>query len=53
MVNWCRGEYVNNKRANLKQIFRVSGAFVAFLIGSGFATGQEIIQYFAAYGLGA
>ncbi len=41
---------MRNKKAELKQIFRVSGAFVAFLIGSGFATGQEIIQYFAAYG---
>ena len=25
---------------------------MAFLIGSGFATGQEVLQYFAAYGLG-
>ena len=23
-----------------------AGAFIAFLIGSGFATGQEILQYF-------
>ncbi|OUN08282.1 hypothetical protein B5G43_02555 [Flavonifractor sp. An92] len=29
-----------------------AGAFMAFLIGSGFATGQEVLQYFAAYGLG-
>lgn len=28
----------------------MGGAFCAFLIGSGFATGQEIMQYFAAYG---
>ncbi len=41
---------MNNKSVNFKQVFRISGAFVAFLIGSGFATGQEIIQYFAAYG---
>ena len=26
------------------------GAFIAFLIGSGFATGQEVIQYFSSYG---
>ncbi len=26
------------------------GAVIAFLIGSGFATGQEILQYFASYG---
>lgn len=27
-----------------------AGAFIAFLIGSGFATGQEVIQYFSSYG---
>ena len=27
-----------------------AGAFIAFLIGSGFATGQEILQYFTSYG---
>ncbi|MCW2131340.1 hypothetical protein [Arthrobacter sp. VKM Ac-2550] len=34
-------------------VFRVltyAGAIVAFLIGSGFATGQEILQYFTSYG---
>ncbi len=30
----------------------LAGAIIAFVIGSGFATGQEIIQYFTAYGLG-
>lgn len=32
-------------------VFKFAGAFVAFLIGSGFATGQEILQYFTAYGM--
>lgn len=27
-----------------------AGAIIAFLIGSGFATGQEIMQYFTSYG---
>ncbi|MCO1337426.1 hypothetical protein BJH93_00715 [Kocuria polaris] len=27
-----------------------AGAIIAFLIGSGFATGQEILQYFTSYG---
>jgi len=31
-------------------VFKFAGAFIAFLIGSGFATGQEILQYFASYG---
>ncbi len=34
------------------RVLTYAGAFMAFLIGSGFATGQEVLQYFAAYGLG-
>ena len=30
---------------------RLSGAYCAFLIGSGFATGQELLQFFAGFGL--
>jgi uncharacterized membrane protein YkvI len=37
--------------AELKTIVRLSGAYIAFLIGSGFATGQEILQFFAGFGL--
>ena len=33
-----------------KTVITFAGAIVAFLIGSGFATGQEILQYFASYG---
>ncbi len=36
--------------ATLLTIARLAGAYVAFLIGSGFATGQEILQFFAAFG---
>lgn len=32
------------------KIFAYAGAFIAFLIGSGFATGQEVLQYFSSYG---
>lgn len=39
------------QRQNLKRIVSTAGAFIAFMIGSGFATGQEILQYFASYGL--
>lgn len=31
-------------------VLKFAGAFIAFLIGAGFATGQEIMQYFASYG---
>lgn len=32
------------------RIITYAGAIIAFLIGSGFATGQEILQYFTSYG---
>ncbi len=40
------------KSANLNygRIMAYAGTFIAFLIGSGFATGQEVVQYFSAYG---
>lgn len=34
----------------IERVISFAGAFIAFLIGSGFATGQEILQYFTAYG---
>ena len=34
---------------NYGLILTISGAVLAFLIGSGFASGQEILQYFASY----
>lgn len=33
-----------------KQSIITAGAFIAFLVGSGFVTGQEVLQYFAGYG---
>lgn len=38
-------------RINWLTVLKISGAFLAYLIGSGFATGQEALQFFAAYGL--
>ncbi len=35
---------------NLKIVLSFAGTTIAFFIGSGFATAQEILQYFAAYG---
>lgn len=32
------------------RVVTFAGAFIAFLIGSGFATGKEILQYFTSYG---
>jgi len=34
-----------------KNVFRCAGGFVAWVIGSGFATGQEVLQFFTSYGL--
>lgn len=39
-----------NSSYSMKKVINIAGAFIAFLIGSGFATGQEVLQYFTSYG---
>jgi len=36
---------------SVRTVVKLAGAFIAFLLGSGFATGQEVMQFFAAEGL--
>lgn len=38
-------------KKELLAVIKYSGAFIAWVIGSGFATGQEILQFFGSYGL--
>ena len=40
----------SSQKTSVPRILTYAGAIVAFLIGSGFATGQEILQYFTSYG---
>lgn len=35
---------------NIKQILAFGGAFIGFTTGAGFSSGQEILQFFTAYG---
>ena len=37
-------------RISVLRVISYAGAFIALLIGSGFATGQELLQYFASRG---
>lgn len=41
---------MGTQRINWGKVLTYAGAFIAFLIGSGFATGQEVLQYFSSYG---
>lgn len=41
---------MSNQKLNVGRIVSIAGALIAFLIGSGFATGQEIMQYYSTYG---
>lgn len=41
---------MTSKEMNWKTILTVGGAFAAYCIGAGFATGQETLQYFGSYG---
>lgn len=40
-----------DRRVRVGQVFTFLGAICAYLIGSGFASGQEALQYFAAFGV--
>ena len=42
---------MSENKLSMRNIIIVGGAGLAFSIGSGFATGQEVLQYYAAYGL--
>lgn len=41
----------DNNKVSIGNVITFAGAFIAFLIGAGFATGQEILQYFTSFGL--
>lgn len=43
-------EQLDNKKVKFGNVFKFSGAIIGFLIGSGFATGQEVLQYFTSEG---
>ena len=38
------------EKVDHRNIIRIAGAYVAWVMGSGFATGQEILQFFTSYG---
>ena len=39
-----------NNRIDWKTVFKLGGAYAAFHIGAGFASGQETMQYFGSFG---
>lgn len=40
-----------NGKVSWMNVLKLSGAYIAYLIGSGFATGQEVLQFFTSYGV--
>ena len=36
-------------KSNKGTVIKIAGAYVAWVMGSGFATGQEILQFFTSY----
>lgn len=42
---------IGKSEVRISMVIKLAGAFCAFLIGAGFATGQEIMQYFTNYGI--
>lgn len=42
---------MRSEKLDIKTLIGITGAYVAYMMGSGFSTGQEILQYFACYGM--
>lgn len=42
---------MGKEKLNMFNVIKFAGAYIAFIIGSGFATGQEILQFYSSYGL--
>ncbi|MEG1310731.1 MAG: hypothetical protein RR942_02655 [Romboutsia sp.] len=40
-----------NRGSNFKEIMKFAGTYISVCIGSGFATGQEIMQFFSVHGM--
>ena len=38
------------EKISIIRVMKYAGAYIAFEIGSGFATGQEILQFYTSYG---
>ena len=49
-TNQTIASVVPKERVSIRNISRVAGAIIAFLIGSGFASGQEVFQFLTVYG---
>lgn len=49
---WCERTAMGAEGFSWKRALILAGACISLVIGSGFATGQELVQYFTAYGLG-
>ena len=42
---------MSGSKVSARNVMKFAGAYVACAIGSGFATGQEILQFFSGHGL--
>lgn len=38
------------KKINIKTLFIISGAYISYMIGAGFASGNEVFQFFGSWG---
>ena len=46
-----KGVTMEKQKMDWRRVLIVGGAGIAFSIGSGFATGQEVLEYFTSYGM--
>lgn len=45
------GDFLNSKNSGEINIFKVAATYIGTVVGAGFASGQEVLQYFSSYGM--
>lgn len=56
VIIYCRDIYIYNiiretMVNGMKRVLTIASAFIGIIVGAGFASGQEILQYFTSFGL--
>ena len=41
----------NKKGISIVTVFAIAGAFISYTVGSGFASGNEVLQFFGSWGV--
>ena len=46
-----KGQASSSAKVSYSQVVKLAGAMITAIIGSGFSSGEEILQFFSVYGI--